>query len=636
MCGICGIIRLTPEPIDEDRLSRACRAMKHRGPDHTGTWTARTRKTAVGMGVARLVVIDPSPAAHQPMHDPAGRHHLAFNGEIYNYRELRRELLSLGISFVTESDTEVALAACAHWGVGALNRFNGMWGLAYFDSVEQTGFLARDRFGIKPLFYCSDEDSLLFASELPALIELGDWDRSINEQALVQHLQVGYIAQPATIYRHAHRLEPGHVLRFSVSGGAGPESYYAPPFTGEPFGLDQYGEACAQTRRLLSDAVTARRVADVPIGAFLSGGLDSSIVVSHLAAATPGRVQTFSVGHAEHRRYDETRFARIIADRFGTEHHELLLTGDDIVATIPRVLDHLGEPVGDSSIIPTAIVSEFASRHVTVALSGDGGDELYAGYWRYMGHDAMDTYLRLPAGIRRLLLEPVLRLLSASKSSNLGNRVRQLHKLLRAGAGDALHRHITWARILAPEAGDLFLGQEWSQECDARTLERARSLTEGMEGGVALDRILAFDLCYGLPADMLQKVDLASMMHSLEVRLPFLDPAVVAHALACPAAFKLSGGLRKRMLIDAYREHLPDPVLEREKMGFEVPFGEYLRGPLRALFHDVVDRRTVESFGLLDYEVAERIFKEHLNRRTEHADVLFALLSLCWWRRKTR
>ncbi|UCF34961.1 MAG: asparagine synthase (glutamine-hydrolyzing) [Phycisphaerales bacterium] len=635
MCGICGIIRFAPEPIDEDRLYRACRAIRHRGPDHTGTWTARTGKTAIGMGVARLVVIDPSPSANQPMHDPAGRHHLAFNGEVYNFRELRRELLDQGISFVTDSDTEVVLAACAHWGTGALNRFNGMWGLAYFDSTEQAGFLARDRFGIKPLFYCTDRDALLFASELSALVELDDWDRSIDEHALVQHLQAGYIAQPATIYEHARRLEPGHVLRFSASGATGPESYYAPPLTGEPFEPEQYGEACAQARRLLSDAVAVRRVADVPIGAFLSGGLDSSIVVSHLAAATPGRVKTFSVGHAEHRSYDETKFARIVADRFGTEHHELLLTGRDIVATIPDVLDHLGEPVGDSSIIPTAIVSEFASRHVTVALSGDGGDELYAGYWRYIGHDAMDTYLRLPAAIRRLLVEPALHLLSSSKSSSLGNRVRQFQKLLRAGTGDALQRHIAWARILAPEAGDLFLCGECAQECDARTIERARRITERMEGRAALDRILAFDLRYGLPADMLQKVDLASMMHSLEVRVPFLDPAVVAHALASPAAFKLSGGLRKRMLIDAYREHLPDPVLEREKMGFEVPFGEYLRGPLRSLFHDVVDRPTVESFGLLDYGAAQRVFEEHLDRRAEHADLLFALLSLCWWRRKT-
>jgi asparagine synthase (glutamine-hydrolysing) len=632
MCGICGIIRTTPEPVDREPLSRACAAMKHRGPDDTGIWTARSERVAAGLGVVRLAVLDPGPAASQPMHDPTGRYHLAYNGEVYNFRDLRREMSAGGDRFVTDSDTEVVLAAFARWGIDALNRFNGMWALAFYDSLNGTGFLARDRFGIKPLFHCEDAGRLYFASELPALLELGDWDRALDEHALVQHLRFGYIAHPATICRRARRLAPGCYLPFGPSGPSEPKPYYTPPIRGEVIGDDSYKEASGRVRRLLSDAVVRRRVSDVPIGVLLSGGLDSSIVVCHLAAATGQPVKTFAVGHADQPHYDETEYARLVADHFGTDHRELLLTRDDILAALPRVLDHLGEPVGDSSVIPTALICEFAARHVTVALSGDGGDELFGGYWRYLGHEAIRAYHRVPEPIRRLLLEPLFAGMSSSKSSGLGNRVRQYRKLLRGATEDPLARHLAWSRILAPEAEDLFLRSAETADCDRRTLERARELTADIESGDALDRILAFDLRYGLPADMLQKVDLASMMHSLEVRVPFLDPAVVEHALSCPARFKVRGGLRKRILTDAYRGHLPDPVLDRGKMGFEVPMGEHLRGPLRGLFRDVVNRRTIESFALLSYEAVERIYDEHRQRRAEHADLLFALLSLCWWR----
>jgi len=637
MCGICGVVHFTDEPVASDLIERCCRALRHRGPDHTGMWFDRTGdglSARVGLGAARLAVLDPTPAGHQPMHRQADRFHLVFNGEIYNFCEIRGELARAGESFVTHGDTEVVLAACARWGVKALSRFNGMWALAFYDSLTRSGFLSRDPFGIKPLFYTVDAAGLCFASELSALTQADDFDRGIDRDALLQHLQFGYIAHPATIYREARRLPPGHYLDFTASAASDPVRYYELPLsTGDGDILD-YSEVCARLRGVLGDAVVSQRVADVPIGVFLSGGLDSSITVAHLSEATGQQVQTFCVGYADERSYDETPFARIVADRFGTRHHELIVTEGDVLEAIPLLLDHLGEPVGDSSIIPTALLSRFARRSVTVALSGDGGDELFGGYWRYLGHNALAAYDRLPQLIRRLIAEPILGALSASKSSGLGNRVRQFRKLLQARNCDSIARHIVWSRILSPEAESILTDRAEAAACERATIELARRLTSRVVGAEWLNRILAFDLQHQLPADMLQKVDLASMMHSLEVRVPFLDPAVVAQALAMPSAFKIERGQRKRILVDAYRGHLPDSILDRSKKGFEVPFGEFLRGSLAPMFLDTVTRNAVESLGMLSYEGVQELYREHCDRRAEHADLLFAVLSLCWWARK--
>ncbi len=566
------------------------------------------------------------------MHSPDGRFHIVHNGEIYNFRELRRELSSLGHAFRTDTDTEVILSACAHWGTEALARFNGMWAIAFFDALTCEGFLSRDRFGVKPLVYTCNHASLCFASELDALPPLGEFDDSIDGEAVAQHLQFGYVAHPRTIYRSARKLAPGCLLRFNAHGATPPQRWYQLPATPALNRSKAYAETCTDLRRALADSVMLRRVSDVPIGAFLSGGLDSSIVVAHLSAALGRPVQTFSVGYADHKSYDETHYARIVAARFGAQHHECILTQRDVLEAVPRILDHLPEPVGDSSIVPTSLVSRFAREHVTVALSGDGGDELFGGYWRYLGHDLVQAYQSIPRFVRRYLMEPILAGLATGRSSSLADRARQFRKLQRATTSDPLLRHLAWSRILAPEAVGLFRDPDTHARADAETAELARTLTAAMNGADPLNRILAFDLQHQLPADMLQKVDLAGMMHSLEIRVPFLDFRVVAQALAMPSSFKIHRGLRKRILVDAYRGLLPDEILDRPKKGFEVPFGEYLCGPLRPMFEDVVTREAIDSFGLLSYPVVETTLADHLARRADHADVLWALLSLCWWR----
>ncbi len=631
MCGICGIVRFTDRPVEPTGLTRACEALRSRGPDHLGMYVSRRRR--VGLGATRLAVLDPSVAAHQPMHLRNRRFHLVYNGEVYNFRDVRRELVGLGESFVTESDTEVVVSACAKWGVAALAKFNGMFALAFYDEESERGFVARDRFGIKPLLYADCDDGLLFASELSALNLLGSFDRGVDDDALVSHLQYGYIAHPRTIYRNVKRLSPGSYIEFSAQRSGEAKRYYALGQTAEANGLD-YGEARRLVRRALADAVVRRRVSDVPIGAYLSGGLDSSIIVAHLAEAVGHPVTTFSVGYEGARTYDESAYARLVADRFDTDHHELKLTEREVVDAVPSILDHLGEPVGDSSIIPTTLISRLARREVTVALSGDGGDELFGGYWRYLGHQSLDTYRRLPRWLRAGVIEPAMAWVSVSKSSGFGNRARQFRKLLRGGGADALTRHVAWSRILAPEAEDLFIDQSLAGRLDKATVELARQMTSDVAGSDPLQRVLAFDVQHQLPADMLQKVDLASMSQSLEVRVPFLDHHVVELAMSLPVSYKVHRGKRKRILVDAYRGILPDEVLDRPKQGFEVPIGEFLRGPLRGMFFDVVSRPTVESFGMLSYDAVTRLYDEHLHRRAENADVLFALLSLCWWRRK--
>ncbi|MFQ5589771.1 MAG: asparagine synthase (glutamine-hydrolyzing) [Phycisphaerae bacterium] len=635
MCGICGVVRLTGEPVAREALERACLKLRHRGPDHSGVWARGGRDHAVGLGATRLAVIDPTAASHQPMHDPTGRFHLVFNGEIYNFRSLRRDLVDTGEQFLTDGDTEVVLVACARWSVDALSRFNGMWALAFYDSLTHTGFLSRDRFGIKPLFYRATAHTLDFASELGALTALGATGGAVDTAALTEHLQFGYIAHPKTIYQGIRRLEPGHCLRFGEAGIEAPVKYYRP--TGDTYGDRQhsdYAGRCARLRRTVADAVAARKMSDVPMGAFLSGGLDSSIVTAHLVEASGYPVWTFSIGYADEKRYDETAFARVVAKALKTEHHELIVSQRDVVEEIPRILDHLDEPVGDSSIVPTSLISRFARQHVTVVLSGDGADELFGGYWRYLGHQSLAMYQSLPLIVRRWLVEPALRTVSRSGSSAPADRIRQFQKLARADSSDYFARHLAWSRILAPEAEGLFADAKRPHDYDMHLLTIARQLTAGMPETDPLNRILSFDLQYQLPADMLQKVDLAGMAHSLEVRVPFLDNRVVEFVAAAPGNLKIHGGLRKRLLIDTYRGCLPDLVLDRPKQGFEVPVGALLRGPLEPMFRDVVTRDVVESFGILRHEAVDCLYEEHCSGRADNAALLFALLSLCWWRRR--
>lgn len=639
MCGIAGIVHFDGQSVEADRLQRACTAQRHRGPNDTGVWIEPQPGGSVGLAAVRLAVLDPSRRCGQPFHDATGRYHLVYNGELYNYRELRRKLHETGWAFRTQGDTEVLLAALVHWGVEALGRLNGMWAFAFYDAQERRGLLARDRFGKKPLMYASNRRRLLFASEMAGLRALERLGGGVDASALVQLLRYGYVAAPRTILADVLQLEPGHLLAFTATTDAPPMRYYRPaaqaPQGGQRDGTrvrESYGDACRRLRRTVEAAVVARRIADVPIGSFLSGGVDSAIVTHHLRDALGGEVNTFSVGYADHTTYDESRYAQRVAEHLGTVHHPLVLTTKDLVSGMSAILDHVSQPVGDSSIVPTALLARHARKLVTVALSGDGGDELFGGYWRYQGHRTWETYRRIPWMVRKGLVEPWMNRMRPT--SVLAQRVRQFRKLVRVESDDTLTRHLAWSRILSPEGEAIFRDAEVGLAVDREVRAEAEELTAEFSDEPALARILAFDVQYGLPGDMLHKVDTASMAYSLEVRIPFLDRRVVETALELPVGWKIDRGIGKRVLVDAYRSILPDEILDRPKQGFEAPMAELFRGAAGRMFRDVVTRRTVESLGLLSYAGVEEVFRQHVEQRADHADLLFALLSLCRWRER--
>ena len=638
MCGIAGIIDFRGRPVDEGLLRSFCRVLSHRGPDDAGIWAHEGDGFSVGLAHTRLAVIDPTPDAHQPMTDPSGRFAVTYNGELYNYGELRSELPA---PTRTASDTEVALQGCIAWGPDALGRFDAMWALAFVDVAERTGHLSRDPFGIKPLYYMHVKDRLVFASELTALRCFPDAPTEIDPDALACYLNVGYIPHPQTIYRGVRKLPPGHLLRFSQDGPGEPERYpraaaCSPRGSSSseksPDSAPSFREAATELRTRIESAVVRQRIADVPLGAFLSGGLDSSIVVACLAQTADMPVKTFSIGYADHPRYDETDYARMVADRFGTEHHAFRLTFNDVLDTVEPMLDHLGEPFADSSLLPTSLVSRYTREHVTVALSGDGGDELFGGYWRYLGHHYLSRYHRLPAFLRKGLIEPVLRQLPAARSTRWLDRLRQARKLLRADLPDPIDRHLAWARYMDDDLAAQLLGQERAEAAMTYLRQLYREAPQALSPS-SLQNILLADLTIGLPADMLHKVDTASMYHSLEVRVPLLSTDVVDFATALPIEYKISGSSGKRILREAFRDVLPTPVVHRSKRGFEVPVGEFLRRELREMYHDVVTPSLLGEFGL-DSAAVDRLYEDHLTRRQDHNELLWALLVLCRWKHR--
>lgn len=633
MCGIAGIVDFTGRAVEVERLEALCRCLAHRGPDDRGVWQYQAERWSVGLAHTRLAVIDPAPEAHQPMTSPDGRWAITYNGELYNYRSLRDDLPERPL---TASDTEVVLQACQAWGSQALNRFDGMWAMAVVDTQARTGRISRDPFGIKPLYYAVSNGRLVFASEPAALIRLLDRPLEIDPQAIACYLQLGYIPHPLTIYRHVHKLPPGHLLRFDANGVGEPERFYH--LTLRPAAPPIYADACHEVKRLIEEAVVRQCVADVPLGAFLSGGLDSSVVVASMARRGTLPTETFSIGYADQPRYDELDYARLVARHFGTEHREFRLTFEDVLAAVEPMLNHLGEPFADSSLLPTSLVSRYTRRHVTVALSGDGGDELFGGYWRYLGHHYLAGYHRIPAVLRTALLEPVLRLVPDARSTRRLDRLRQFRKLLRGDLPDPLERHLAWARLTEPELAADLLGPASAAAAleTIRDIHR-RAADDWCESGDTtpsdpLSQILLTDLAVGLPGDMLFKVDTASMYHSLEVRVPLLSRDVVEFVTGLPIEYRISGTTGKRILRDAFRDVLPDAVLRRTKMGFEVPVGEFLRDGLRDMYADTVTPAALRDLGI-NPQPAARACADHQQRRRDRTELLWALLVLCWWNR---
>jgi len=618
MCGICGVAYSDPgREADRGVLEAMNAALAHRGPDDAGVW----QSGGVGLAHRRLSILDPSPAGHQPMSSEDGELVCVYNGEIYNFRELREELKKSGRRFHTECDTEVLLAACRIWGDAALDRFNGIFAFALYDKRNRRLLLARDRLGVKPLFYTVQDGVLAFASELSALRAGGFCAGPLNLAALDAYFTFLYIPAPDTIYEGVYKLLPGEKLVFEA-GRITRERYWRLSYDINPaWTLDDAADAYLE---LLTDAVRLQRVSDVPLGAFLSGGLDSSSVVGLLSLMSAQPVKTFSIGFDE-TQADELRFARTAARHFQTDHTEAVLR-PDMIDTVSRLVRYFGEPFADSSALPTWLVSQVAREKVTVALSGDGGDELFAGYtWTQRSHQVA-RYRWFPAALRRLA-DIGLRSLPDSPRTA---------KLRRFSGDSFLSPDASFRRRLTcfpPELRAALYTRDTAQAVSGNVSDRFQ---EHIAEAAALsddDRMLYVDTVMYLPDDILTKVDRMSMAHGLEVRVPLLDHRLVEFAATVPFPLKYARGISKRLAKRALRRLLPPELLRQRKQGFAIPIQRWFRNELRSHFEETVLGSSARNRAYLTPETVQSLFRRHVTGQEDAGHQLWAILLFEHWLR---
>ncbi|WP_435196317.1 asparagine synthase (glutamine-hydrolyzing) [Natronomonas sp. EA1] len=624
MCGIAGVLDPNGSP-SESTLTGMNARLEHRGPDGSGTHV----DGPVGLTHRRLAIIDPE-AGHQPLFNEDGSVCVVFNGEIYNHEALRAELSS-GHTLRTETDTEVLVHLYEEHGPSFVERLDGMFAFALWDSDRNRLLLARDRMGIKPLVFAHDGERFAFASELSALyetpIDLGGLDRA----ALGSYFLFGFFPAPRSVFRNVQKLLPGELaLVEPTSEGVTIDRrrYYDPTIEPRSVSLETAAEGI---RSRVERAVERRLMSDVPLGAFLSGGIDSSIVVGTMAGLMDEPVRTFTVGFDEPR-FDESSAARAVAAYHETDHQEYTVTADDVRETIPTVLDRLGEPFADPSLIPTSVVARETARDVTVALSGDGADELFAGYAKYRGEHLSSYYRLLPEPMRRAT-NALLSRVPVDRTSRLGELGRQAQKFRRGSEPDPVARHLAWLRI-SSEGTESVTGTLESKKIGIATLEAAHEEAQRLvPNREAFTRMLAVDTRFGLPNQMLHKVDLAGMYSSLEVRVPFLDREVVEYALSLPPKYKLTAGTQKRVLRHAFDDVLPPAITDRKKQGFDMPIGAWLTGPLASEFDEVL---TDVRAPFLDEGAVRRLVREQRAGTADHAKFLWSVYVYGRWERTIR
>lgn len=636
MCGFAGAWERAGWRRDPNAILRSMGdAIMHRGPDDFGIWT--DVGAGIGFVFRRLAILDLSPGGHQPMASSDGRFQVVFNGEIYNFLSLREDLVSRGYSFRGTSDTEVMLAAFAEWGVqGATQRFVGMFAIALWDRKERELHLIRDRIGKKPLYYGWQGGTFLFGSELKALRQHPAFQGGVDQEALALYFRYGYIPGPYSIHPGISKLIPGSILRLREGAkdveitpywcpGKMAESGQRNPFQGSE------GEALAVLGSLLDEAVRLRMVADVPLGAFLSGGIDSSFVVALMQRQSTRPVKTFTIGFNE-QGYDEATHAKAVAQWLGTDHTEFYVTAEEARAVIPLLPQMYDEPFADSSQIPTFLVSRLARAQVTVAISGDGGDELFGGYDRYTkGRQISSMLWAIPKPIRPLLKKCLLGVSPAGWDSALGVFTPQR---IKGRMGDRMHK----AASLLESSGWEDVYERLVSQWDHSPLvnregpdSRLRDIHSSVAIGGAVHNMMHLDLVSYLVDDILVKVDRASMAISLEARAPLLDHRVVEFAWSLPLSWKVKGRLGKVPLRRLLDRHVPRHLIDRPKMGFGVPIGEWLRGPLKAWGESLLDPTLIKSQGYLDAPAIERTWEEHQSGHRNWQSRLWTALMFQAW-----
>ena len=610
MCGICGVAG--GDPADgSDLVHRMCAAMVHRGPDDEGIM----QLDGVTLGMRRLSIIDVA-GGHQPMHNEDSTVWVVQNGEIYNHLELRKLLIAAGHTFNTQSDTEVLVHGYEEWGEELIQRLNGMFAFAIHDPRRDSVFLARDRMGIKPLHYAIDSDRLVFASELKALLRDPALRKGIDPAALDDYLAYEFVPSPGSIVRGIKKLEPGHTLTWSVAESTHEvRRYWSPQLNlGGVDGRD-IDEECDRLRAVLRESVRKELISDVPLGVFLSGGIDSSAVAA-MMTQLGGEVKSFSVGFSD-RSFDESANARLVAKHLGTEHHELTLEPGMLLDLVPRLPDLLDEPLGDASIIPTYMLSEFTRRHVKVALGGDGGDELFAGYPTLQAHRLAGYYLKAPRLLREGLVEPVVRRLPISRG-NLSFDFRA-KRFVSGAAYPAAERHQRW------------MGSFGREERTALLARDVQHQDREVADGDPLNQVLLLDMRLYLENDILVKLDRASMMASLEGRVPLLNNDFVEYATHLPLNMKLRGLRSKFLLKRALRGILPASILNRPKKGFGIPVAHWFRGPLKEQMLSVLSPERIAREGFFDPGGVKRLIDDHLDGRRDNRKQLWTLFAFEMW-----
>ena len=638
MCGITGVYAFNElGKFHLINLSSATEALSHRGPDFGRTDII----DRVGLGHRRLSIIDTSADGHQPMRDPSGRYTIVFNGEIYNYAALRQRLQQRGVTFQSATDTEVLLQWYIHEGVAGLDHLNGFFAFAIYDQQEDLLFVARDRLGIKPLLYYQDEDKVIFASEMKSLLAYGI-EKHLDYASLQHYLRFNYVPAPHTMLQGVKKLMPGQYLEVSKPRAERVRfgTYYHIPFDESqinPEGLS-YEQQQQQLATLLEDAVQQRLVADVPLGTFLSGGIDSSVITT-LASRHVKQLNTFSVGYRDEPFFDETRYAQLVAKRLQTNHTVFSLTNRDLYEHLHQLLDHLDEPFADSSAIPVYILSKETRQRVTVALSGDGADELFAGYNKH--HAAWRTLH--PGWAERSVqaLLPLLQTLPQSRQGTLTNRVRQLRRFAEGAQLPAKERYLRWATFTTDAEARALMSEASREQVNAATYQaRTQQLLSAIaDERETLSQWLYTDTQLVLPNDMLTKVDLMSMAHGLEVRVPFLDHRLVEFAFQLPEESKINRRTKKRIVQDTFRAVLPKELYRRPKKGFEVPLLGWFRSELKLMItDDLLADSLVEEQGVFDvgeiHRLKQRLYSS--NPGDAPATVWALVVFQWWWKRYLR
>jgi asparagine synthase (glutamine-hydrolysing) len=643
MCGICGEIDFD-NGVKLEPIRRMCKVLSHRGPDDEGILLAKGDKYLqiknsagpfpkesgfeVALGHRRLSIIDLSTAAHQPMCNENGTIWIVYNGEIYNFQEIRSELEKKGHFFKSRSDTEVILHAYEEWGVDCLKHFRGMFAFAIWDSALQRLFLARDRLGEKPLVYFHQNGYFAFASEIKALLQIPTIERKVSGYAIHDYLTYQYVPSPSTIFEGIKKLPPAHYLLYDHNKGVRIERYWKLNFNEKNRNYSDIEGLQDRIRTELEESVKLRLISDVPLGAFLSGGIDSSLVLGIMAKLNGKPVKTFSIGFEE-KDYDELDYAKTVSNHFSTEHHEFVVK-PDAIEILPKLVWHYNEPFADSSAIPTYYVAQMTKNYVKVVLTGDAGDENFAGYPRYLRSKWLIFFLKMPKSLRRDFLPPFLKMVAKfhwrektfnrlaayieSLSSNQTRNYAEQVKIFNAGEKDDLYSLEFMEAVGKIDSFEYLLNK--FDEIDTEDL---------------IEQLLYLDINTYLPEDLLVKMDIATMANSLEARVPFLDHQFMEFIATVPPRLKLKGTITKYILKQSFSDFLPPSILNRKKMGFGVPVARWFRKELKNYVYEVLlDSQTLNR-GYFKKEGIERLLDEHVALRNDHSSKIWALLFLEVW-----